>query len=96
MEQRCCLSSECAGTRILKSSVHISGSYSRFEMGLRSFSMSPAIVPSIKDFARHMPTKRAENILVQTLRLKTVAHIKCYVHDQTTEIDPSVALLDTT
>ena len=39
-------------------------------MGLRSFSMSPAFIPSIKELASHLDCQQAEQILQHALRLK--------------------------
>ena len=64
-------------------------------MGLRNFSMSPAFVPSIKDLASHLSVDRAERILHRALQMKTVAHIKRFVHNEVADIAPSLALLDT-
>ena len=67
-----------------------------FSMGLRSFSMSPSFVPSIKDLVSHLTFDAAERILRRALELKTHAHIRRYVHDRIAELAPNVALLDTT
>lgn len=66
-----------------------------FGMGLRSFSMSPAFVPSIKELASHLSQQRAEQILEHALSLKTTAHVKRYLADQLQEISPRLAMLDT-
>lgn len=65
-------------------------------MGLRSFSMSPSVIPSIKDLASHVSVTDAERILDRVLRIKTIASIKRYVHDQVTVLAPDLAVLDTT
>jgi phosphoenolpyruvate-protein kinase (PTS system EI component) len=65
-------------------------------MGLRSFSMSPAFVPSTKDLASHLSLPRAREILDHALRLKTTARIKHYLAEQLSQIAPNLALLDTT
>ena len=64
-------------------------------MGLRSFSMSPAFIPTIKDLASHLTIPQAERILSRALSFKTSTHIKRYLHEQIAEIDPNVAILDT-
>ena len=63
-------------------------------MGLRSFSMSPAFVPSIKELARHVTLTRAEWILNRALQLKTTAHVKRFMRDQVAKLAPNLAMLD--
>ncbi len=64
-------------------------------MGLRSFSMSPAFVPSTKDLAAHLTLKQARAILKHALRLKTIVRIRHYMADQLKLIAPNLSLLDT-
>ncbi len=64
-------------------------------MGLRSFSMSPAFVPSMKDLAAHLSVKQARVILKHALRLKTTVRIRHYMADQLKLIAPNLSLLDT-
>jgi phosphoenolpyruvate-protein phosphotransferase (PTS system enzyme I) len=66
-----------------------------FGMGLRSFSMSPAFIPMIKDLARHLTKKVAERILRRALEIKTTAGIQRFMADQIAEIAPNLKLLDT-
>ena len=63
-------------------------------MGLRSFSMSPAFVPSMKDLASHLTVARARQILRHALGLKTTVRVKHYLKQQLAEIAPNLALLD--
>jgi phosphotransferase system enzyme I (PtsI) len=63
-------------------------------MGLRSFSMSPAFVPSIKELAAHVDKARAEWILQRVLKLKTTAHVKRFMAEQVKELAPNLAMLD--
>jgi len=63
-------------------------------MGLRSFSMSPAFVPTIKELANHVTTSVAEGIFRQAIRLKTTAQIKRFLARQLKELAPELALLD--
>ncbi len=63
-------------------------------MGLRSFSMSPSIVPSIKDLASHVTVPAAQAILEHALRLKTTAQVKRYMSKQLETIAPNLKLLD--
>ncbi len=64
-------------------------------MGLRSFSMSPAFIPSMKDLASHITTQQARDILSHALGLKTTARVKLYMRQQLTKIAPNLSLLDT-
>ncbi len=66
-----------------------------FGMGLRSFSMSPAFIPSIKDLTRHLTQSDAEAILRRTLELKTTARVTRYLGEQLERIAPNLKLLDT-
>jgi phosphotransferase system enzyme I (PtsI) len=63
-------------------------------MGLRSFSMSPAFVPSIKELAAHVDKARAEWILNRALKLKTTSHVKRFMAEQVKELAPNLAMLD--
>jgi phosphotransferase system enzyme I (PtsI) len=66
-----------------------------FGMGLRSFSMSPAFIPTIKDLLSHLTVKRAQNIVRKVLEMKTMAKIDRYMERQIAEIAPNLKLLDT-
>ena len=66
-----------------------------FGMGLRHFSMSPALVPPIKEMARHTPLPQARRIARNVLRLKTSRRVRNYLTRQARQICPNVALLDT-
>jgi phosphotransferase system enzyme I (PtsI) len=66
-----------------------------FGMGLRSFSMSPSFVPSIKELASHLTVERSRQILAHAMQLKTTAHVKRYLADQLKQISPKLAMLDT-
>jgi phosphotransferase system enzyme I (PtsI) len=65
-----------------------------FGMGLRSFSMSPAFIPMIKDLTGHLTRKKAERILRRTLQIKTMAGIQRFMAAQIAEIAPNLKLLD--
>ena len=65
-----------------------------FGMGLRSFSMSPAFIPMIKDLAKHLTRKRAEKILRRALEIKTTAGVQRVMAAQIAEIAPNLKLLD--
>ncbi len=64
-------------------------------MGLRSFSMSPAFVPSIKDLAAQLRIDEAERILRHVLRLKTTAQVKRFMSETLKQIAPNLSLLVT-
>ncbi|MCO6457118.1 MAG: phosphoenolpyruvate--protein phosphotransferase [Pirellulaceae bacterium] len=66
-----------------------------FGMGLRSFSMSPALIPSVKEIASHLSELAARQILQEAMRLKTTASIKRYLDQQLGRIAPNLKLLDT-
>jgi phosphotransferase system enzyme I (PtsI) len=66
-----------------------------FGMGLRSFSMSPAFVPTIKELMSHLTQAKAEKILQRALKLKTTAQVIRLMEQQIAELAPNVKLLDT-
>ena len=66
-----------------------------YAMGLRSFSMSPAFVPSIKELISHLTGPRVEAILRHALKLRTTNKIKRYMSEQLREIAPDLELLET-
>jgi phosphotransferase system enzyme I (PtsI) len=66
-----------------------------FGMGLRSFSMSPSFIPSIKELASHLTVDKARHILAHAMQLKTTSHVKRYLADQLRQISPKLAMLDT-
>ncbi len=63
-------------------------------MGLRSFSMSPAFIPSIKELTSHLTRRRAERIVRRALEIKTTAGVQRFMAAQIAEIAPSLKLLD--
>jgi len=65
-----------------------------FGMGLRSFSMSPAFVPSIKELLSHLTRAKAERIVKKALSLKTTAAVNRYMGQQIAELAPNLGLLD--
>jgi len=64
-------------------------------MGLRSFSMSPAFVPSMKDLASHVSVSQAHEILSRARKMRTTARIKQYVRQCLDRLAPNLSLLDT-
>jgi len=66
-----------------------------FGMGLRSFSMSPAFIPTIKELITHLTQTKAEKILERALKLKTTAQVIRFMEEQVAELAPNVKMLDT-
>ena len=66
-----------------------------FGMGLRSFSMSPAFLPMIKDLTTQLTRPRSEAILQRALAIRTSAGVRRYMAGQIAEIAPNLKLLDT-
>jgi phosphoenolpyruvate-protein phosphotransferase (PTS system enzyme I) len=64
-------------------------------MGLRSFSMSPAVVPSIKELARHVTTEAAQHILQRVLQLKTTTQVKRHMAEELSQLAPNLSMLET-
>ena len=65
-----------------------------FGMGLRSFSMSPAFIPSIKELTSHLTRRRAERIVRRALEIKTTAGVQRFMAAQIADIAPNLKLLD--
>jgi len=65
-----------------------------FGMGLRSFSMSPAFIPTVKDLVGHLTQRRAEQVVEHAMRLKTTAQVNRYLGQQIAEIAPNLEMLD--
>ncbi|MFM7844412.1 MAG: phosphoenolpyruvate--protein phosphotransferase [Planctomycetota bacterium] len=63
-------------------------------MGLRSFSMSPAFIPTIKELARHISTDAAAQILRQALRRQTTQSIRRFMGEQLKQLAPNLSMLD--
>jgi phosphoenolpyruvate-protein phosphotransferase len=66
-----------------------------FAMGLRSFSMSPAFIPSIKELTSHLTQEGSEKILRRAMQLKTTGQVMRYMAEQLNDLCPSIKLLDT-
>jgi phosphoenolpyruvate-protein kinase (PTS system EI component) len=64
-------------------------------MGLRSFSMSPALIPTLKEMIRRTPLTAAQQACNEVLQMKTVNEIRDYLTSKTREFWPEVSLLDT-
>ena len=66
-----------------------------FAMGLRSFSMSPAFIPSMKELAAHLTEESARQVLRKALTLRTTAAVKRFMAEQLARIAPNLRLMDT-
>jgi len=62
-------------------------------MGLRSFSMSPALIPQIKDLAQHINIEQAKAILRDTLTQRTTEQVRKLVGRRVRELVPYSELL---
>jgi phosphoenolpyruvate-protein phosphotransferase len=63
-------------------------------MGLRSFSMSPAFVPSIKALIRRASLDMARTIAQHALHMHTVSDIRSYLGTKVQQVWPEVTWLD--
>jgi phosphotransferase system enzyme I (PtsI) len=66
-----------------------------FGMGLRSFSMSPAFIPIIKQLSTTLTRERAEAAVRRALAIKTSAGVRRFMAAEIAEIAPNLKLLDT-
>jgi phosphoenolpyruvate-protein phosphotransferase len=64
-------------------------------MGLRRFSMSPALIPTVKEMIRRTPLAAAEEVCKEVLRMKTVNEVRDYLTVKTRQFWPEVSILDT-
>ncbi len=62
-------------------------------MGVRSFSMSPAFIPYIKEFARHVSLADARHMLEHALQLHTTVKVTHYLTDQLKRLCPDFTRL---
>lgn len=65
-----------------------------FGMGLRSFSMSPAFIPSMKELAAQLTQEKTTQILREILELKTTNHVKRNMTRVLQKLAPHLAVLD--
>jgi phosphotransferase system enzyme I (PtsI) len=66
-----------------------------FAMGLRSFSMSPAFIPTMKDLAAHLTEADARQVLRRAMTLRTTAAVKRFMAEELARIAPNLRMLDT-
>jgi len=66
-----------------------------YGMGLRSYSMSPAFIPSIKELTSHLTQERAVRILRKAMKLKTTKAVLRYMGEQIEQLAPNLKLLNT-
>jgi phosphotransferase system enzyme I (PtsI) len=62
-------------------------------MGVRSFSMSPAFIPYIKEFGKHLSLAEAGRLLEHALTLHTTGKITHYLTEQLTRLCPDFGRL---
>lgn len=62
-------------------------------MGLRSFSLSPAQIPAIKDLARHVRASDCEAWLADVLAMRTTAEMTRYLGERLARWAPDLKLL---
>ncbi len=63
-------------------------------MGVRSFSMSPAFIPLIKEFAKHLSIADAVKILQHALTLHTTGKVTRYLTEQMKRLSPDFDRFD--
>jgi phosphotransferase system enzyme I (PtsI) len=65
-----------------------------FGMGLRSFSMSPAFIPIMKELTAHLTREQTTEIVSRVLKLSTTQQILSYLGRQLAEIAPNLTIVD--
>ncbi len=66
-----------------------------FAMGLRSFSMSPAFIPTQKELCSHLTVRECRRILRHALKLTTTDRVRRFMTQQLDRIAPNLKMLDT-
>ncbi len=66
-----------------------------YGMGLRSFSMSPAFIPQMKELAFHLSRDQAQRIFRRAMTLRTTAKVQAYLGEMLKELAPNLSMLDT-
>jgi phosphoenolpyruvate-protein phosphotransferase len=65
-----------------------------FGMGLRRLSMSPPLLPSIKEMVRHTTLEEAREVAHRVLAMHEVNEIRAYLTQKTQEVWPESSVLD--
>ncbi|HVX14962.1 MAG TPA: phosphoenolpyruvate--protein phosphotransferase [Pirellulales bacterium] len=65
-----------------------------FGMGLRSYSMSPAFIPIMKELAKQLSREQAEAIVEKTRRMATTKQIVGFLGKQLSQISPGLSIVD--
>jgi phosphotransferase system enzyme I (PtsI) len=65
-----------------------------FGMGLRSFSMSPAFIPIMKELTARLTREQTTEIVSRVLKLSTTQQILSYLGRQLAEIAPNLTIVD--
>ena len=66
-----------------------------FGMGLRSFSMSPTFVPTIKELVGHLTEEWTGPALKRAVRMKTARQVVSFMDRQLQDMCPNLVLLET-
>jgi phosphotransferase system enzyme I (PtsI) len=66
-----------------------------FGMGLRSFSMSPAFIPTIKELTSHLTQADAAAIVRRALTMRTTRRVKRFLGSELERLCPSLKMLET-
>ncbi len=64
-------------------------------LGLRSFSMSPAFVPTMKELAQHVTVDQCQELAEHALSLRTVGQVRRYLARCLEQMAPNLDLLET-
>ncbi|MBS0210887.1 MAG: phosphoenolpyruvate--protein phosphotransferase [Planctomycetes bacterium] len=65
-----------------------------FGMGLRSYSISPAFVPMIKELFSHLTVERAQKTVERVLKMRTTIEITRHMQRELNELCPNIKMLD--
>jgi phosphotransferase system enzyme I (PtsI) len=66
-----------------------------FGMGLRSYSMRPAFIPTIKELASHITEEQTRSNLNRALRMKTARQVIRLTDQLLKDLAPDLAVLET-
>ena len=66
-----------------------------FGMGLRSYSMSPAFIPTIKELAGYLTQEQAKSLLNRALRMKTARQVTRFMDRELVNMCPNLTVLKT-